>query len=101
MDKIIWVAPIISGVCTVALFGFLLLQRLSLNRAEKKLGTTVKIETVDHDVLVLKFNGFIKPEARDQITKEIREQYKTGVVFVPPYVDVYVVKSNLYIAKED
>lgn len=101
MDKIIWIAPIISGVCTVALFGFLLLQRLSLNRAEKKLDTTVKIETIDHDILVLKFNGWIKQEARDQISKEIREQYKTGIVFVPPYVDVYVVKSNSYIAKED
>lgn len=37
MDKIVWVAPVISGVFTVFTFGFLLLQRLSLNRAEKKL----------------------------------------------------------------
>lgn len=101
MDKIVWVAPVISGVCTVFLFGFLLLQRLSLNRVEKKLDTTVKIETIDHDVLVLKFNGWIKQEARDQICKDIREQYKTGVVFVPPYVDVHIVKSKSYIAKED
>lgn len=101
MDKIIWIIHIISGVCTAALFCLILLQRLSLNRAEKKLDTTVKIETVDHDILVLKFNGWIKQEARDQICKEIREQYKTGVVFVPPYVDVHVVKSKSYIAKED
>lgn len=101
MDKIIWIAQAISVVCTVALFGFLILQRLSLNRAEKMLDTTVKIETVDYDILVLKFNCFIKPDVKDQICKEIREQYKTGVVFVPQYVDVYVVKSKKYIAKED
>lgn len=101
MDKIIWIAPIISGICTVALFGFLLLQRISLNRAEKKLDTTVKIETVDHDILVLKFNCNIPAEARDQICKEIREEYKKGLIFVPTYMDVYVTKSNLYIDKED
>ena len=100
MNEIIWFTSAISGICTVALLILLLLQRLSLKRAEKKLDTTVKIETVDHDILVLKFNGFIKQEARDQICKEIREQYKTGVVFVPPYVDVHVVKSKSYIAKE-
>ena len=61
----------------------------------------IKIGVVDQDILVLKFNGFIKPEARDQISKEIREQYKTGLIFVPAYMDVYVVKSKSYIAKED
>lgn len=101
MDKIIWVAPIISGVCTVALFGFLLLQRLSLNRAEKKLGTTVKIETVDHDVLVLRFNCVIDKETRDQLTEKIIQQYKTGLIIVPEYMDVYVAKTKKYIAKED
>lgn len=63
--------------------------------------TTVKIETVDGDILVLKFNCVIPAETRDQICKEIREEYKTGVVFVPAYMDVYVVKNKKYIAKED
>lgn len=56
----------------------------------------IKIEPVDHDVLVLKFNCIIPAEAREQITKEIREEYKEGLIFVPAYMDVYVVK-----AKED
>lgn len=61
----------------------------------------IKIEPVDHDVLVLKFNTFIKPETMEQAVKNIREQYKTGLVFVPAYIDVYVVKSKSFIAKED
>lgn len=61
----------------------------------------IKIGVVAQDVLVLKFNGFIKPDVKDQISKEIREQYKTGLIFVPAYMDVYVVKSNSYIAKQE
>lgn len=61
----------------------------------------IKIEPVDHDILVLKFKSFVKPDIIDTISKDIREQYKTGVVFVPAYIDVYVVKNKKYIAKED
>lgn len=61
----------------------------------------IKIEPVDHDVLVLKFKSFVKPDVIDTISKDIREQYKTGVVFVPAYMDVYIVKSKSYIAKTD
>ncbi len=61
----------------------------------------IKIEPVDHDVLVLKFNCIIPEEAREQISEEIRKEYKEGLIFVPAYMDVYVAKSNLYIAKED
>ena len=65
------------------------------------MGTTVKIETVDGDILVLKFNCVIPAETRDKICKEIREEYNTGIVFVPAYMDVYVVKSKSYIAKQE
>ena len=61
----------------------------------------IKIEPVDHDILVLKFNCLIPAESRDQISKQIREQYKRGLIFVPPYMDVYVVKSKSYIAKQE
>ena len=61
----------------------------------------IKIEPVDHDVLVLKFNCILSQEIRDRVSKEIREEYKTGLIFVPAYMDVYVVKSKSYIAKED
>lgn len=61
----------------------------------------IKIKPTDHDVLVLKFNCFVDQKIREQISKEIMEEYKTGVVFVPAYMDVYVVKSKLYIAKTE
>lgn len=61
----------------------------------------IKIEPVDHDVLVLKFNCIIPTEAREQISKEIRKEYKEGLIFVPAYMDVHVVKSKSFIAKED
>lgn len=61
----------------------------------------IKIEPVDHDVLVLKFNSFIKPETMAKAVEEIRKEYKTGLIFIPACMDVYVVKSKSYIAKED
>lgn len=61
----------------------------------------IKIEPVDHDVLVLRFNCFVDREVREQICKEIREQYKTGLIFVPAYMDVYVAKTKKYIAKQE
>lgn len=60
----------------------------------------IKIEPVDYDILVLKFNCLIPAEARDQISREIRKEYNEGLIFVPAYMDVYVVKSKSYIAKE-
>jgi len=66
-----------------------------------KCSSTVKIEPIDHDVLVLRFNCVIDKEIRDRISKEIREEYKTGLIFVPAYMDVYVVKNKKYIAKEE
>ena len=61
----------------------------------------IKIEPIDHDILVLRFNCVIDKEIRDQLTKKIIQQYKTGLIIVPEYMDVHVVKSKKYIAKED
>lgn len=61
----------------------------------------IKIEPVDHDILVLRFNCVIDKETRDQLTEKIIQQYKTGLIIVPEYMDIYVVKNKKYIAKED
>ena len=51
----------------------------------------------DKERLVVQFNCLLKQDVRHKIQKEIHEQYKTGVVVLPPFCAAYIVKNESFV----
>lgn len=54
-----------------------------------------------HDILVVKCNAFLPREKMQAILDNLKEQKETGVILLPPYLEVQIVPEDIEIKLAD
>lgn len=54
-----------------------------------------------HDILVVKCNAFLPHEKMRAILDNLKEQKETGVILLPPYLEVQIVPEDIEIKLAD
>ena len=54
-----------------------------------------------HDILVVKCNAFLPHEKMKAVLDNLKEQKETGVILLPPYLEVQIVPEDIEIEIAD
>ena len=54
-----------------------------------------------HDILIVKCNLFLPQEKMQAILDNLKEQKETGVILLPPYLEVQIVQEDIEIKLAD